>query len=81
MDQDTARWRHRLRTHLTTVKLALQLLKRRPELCQQDDGPRERALEATDALVEDVAQLERAMETIGSPESIATGSPGSPRGR
>ena len=45
------RWEHRVRTRLTTIKLALQMLKRRPELCKASGGPAERALDATNKLV------------------------------
>ena len=59
MDRDRARWEHRLRTRLTTIKLALQMLRRKPELCGAPDGPAERALEAADAVAADVERMTR----------------------
>jgi hypothetical protein len=41
---------HRVRTRLTTIKLALALLRRCPELCTREHGPAEAAGEAADAL-------------------------------
>ena len=31
MDRERIRWEHRLRSRLTTIKLALELLRRKPE--------------------------------------------------
>jgi hypothetical protein len=50
---------HRVRTRLTTIKLALALLRRRPELCAREHGPTQAAQEAADAL---------AAELLGRPE-------------
>jgi hypothetical protein len=63
MNRNRARWEHRLRSRLTTIKLALQMLRRNPELCRSPGGPAEMALEATDRLTEDVTKLTRARKT------------------
>jgi hypothetical protein len=42
---------HTRLTCLTTIKLALQVVQRRPSLCQQEDGPLQKALDATNALI------------------------------
>ena len=59
MDREPIRWEHRLRSRLTTIKLALELLRRKPELCGAPDSPAGKALEATERLTEDVAELMR----------------------
>ena len=57
MDRDRARWEHRLRSRLTTIKLALQMLRLKPELCGSPGGPADKALEASDQLNADVERL------------------------
>ena len=42
---------HTRLTCLTTIKLALQVVQRRPWLCQEENGPLQKALDATNALI------------------------------
>jgi hypothetical protein len=42
---------HTQLTCLTTIKLALQVIQRRPSLCQRENGPLQKALDATNALI------------------------------
>ncbi len=48
MDPDSERWHRQLRTGLTTIKLAVQLLQRRPGLGRDPGGPADKAPQAAD---------------------------------
>jgi hypothetical protein len=43
-------------TRLTTVKLALQLLRRRTDRCQDPDGLLDKALDATDEVISELRE-------------------------
>jgi hypothetical protein len=44
----------RVLTDLTAVKLALQMLRRRPDLCGQPNGVLQKALDATESVIREV---------------------------
>ena len=58
MDPDSKLLHLHLRTRLTTIKLALQMLRRRPGLCRDPDGPMEKALRAVDAVARELDERE-----------------------
>jgi hypothetical protein len=49
-------WTHQVLERLTIIKLALQRLRRQPELCHPQEGPLDQALVQTEALVSAVRQ-------------------------
>jgi hypothetical protein len=59
VDPDAELWHIQLRTRLTTIKLGLQMLQRRPGLLRDPGGPMAKALEAVDALTRELAERER----------------------
>ena len=58
VDPDSERWHRQLRTRLTTIKLALQLLQRQVRLGRDPDGLADTALRAVDALTRDLEERE-----------------------
>jgi hypothetical protein len=58
VDPKSKLWHIHLRTRLTTIKLALQLLQRRSRLYQDPDGLTEKALQAVDAVARELEEQE-----------------------
>jgi hypothetical protein len=59
VDPDSERWHRHLRTRLTTIKLALQMLKRQPRAGRDPGGLADTALQAVDALTRELEKRER----------------------